>query len=179
MENKKELIKKLEELNYQRNLVIQELRRNNIKPVAEYDINEEYEVMKNKYLNKCGIYRNQFGTYVFKILDILLSNKQLQFNASYAFISTSGVNVSISYSKTTNLKTPFVISKVFNNSGVFEVSAFDTTTWISESEYLEYMQTCPELLRLGEELATLRNKFLKKQTEFAENMLQAVNSRLG
>ena len=170
IEEQEQLIKRLNDLNEERNKVIQLLRKTGKshlgKPV--FNMKQIFNNEASKFIGKCGILKEKGGTTVFIINEVsLLPTNQMGFYCKYIFIHTNSSQISISsYTKSNSI---LFKSKVFNeNTGKFDCAALNNVRWIEEWEYNILVKKDPEVESLREKLNNIRDLLLKTVAKHAQ-----------
>lgn len=178
---KTQLIEKLEELNQERNIIIQKLRKLGLTKSNKTIVDEKiiYDETCKHLIGKCGILENSNGTYVFKIVETRLNNFQIHIYCDYLFISTSSSPLKASYFKhsTNSHFFPFLQSKVFNrNTNSFNLSSLNKSIEITVSDYEYLTERDDSIEELRKKLDEIRIDFIEKNKIFSEKLKQKIDN---
>lgn len=173
-----ELKQQLEEIDKERNIIIQKLRAIKPKKGVLYpeDLKRYNEIVEN-LIGKCGILDNRNGLYVFKIVESQLVSSQIILYCDYMFISTSAIKLAVSYytSEQQKLFGSFLVSKKFNNNtGEFEFTSLDSVTWIDFFTYYKFVQKNEDIEYLTKTLVEAKKEFIEKQESFSTKKIKEI-----
>lgn len=178
---KTELIRKLEELNQERNIIIQKLRKLGLIKSNKIVVDEKiiYNATCKHLVGKCGILKNSTGTYIFNIVETRLINSQIHIYCDYLFLSTSSSILTASYFKhsTNSPFSSFLRSKVFNeNTNSFDLSSLNKCIEITVSDYEYLTEKDDSIEELRKKLDEIRIDFIEKNKIFSEKLKQKIDN---
>lgn len=178
---KQDLIKRLAEVDRERNVIIQNLRKIGVphkeKPV--FNERQEFNKISNNLIGKYGILKNSHGVYVFKIIKIELQQLQILIFCEYMFISSNSSVLSTTYCSQKNSHLSLFRSKVFNkNTGSFDLSGLDNVYWIDECKYNKLTEKDFSLEAIKNELDICRDKLIEKQRQVTLLKIKEIEEEL-
>lgn len=176
-----DLAQRLNEINIERNKIIQLLKKQGKPRITEppFDIGQEYNKLAPTLIGKCGIKRNSYGIHVFQIETASLISSQINLYCNFIFISTSRNTPTVMYCSEYQRKKPLFISKIFNeNSGSFGNDWLNDIKWIEPCTYRNLTKIDIELKQLSEDLDIARQRYNKKNEEVSTMTIKDVETEL-